>query len=88
LDARKIRFVSDIDDSERAELLEAAERFHKMGGVLDADHLRGEMGLPKPEPGAEVLGAAPAKPDPGIPAEEQDVADVADPFGGEPEVEE
>jgi phage gp29-like protein len=55
-------FVFDVDDSERQELLAASKLFFDMGGEIDADHLRGELGLPKPEPGAEVLkkAAAPA----------------------------
>lgn len=55
-------FVFDVDDSERQELLTSAKLFFDMGGEIDADHLRGELGLPKPEPNATILqkSAAPA----------------------------
>jgi len=53
------RFVFDVDKPNAVEVLEAARAFYEMGGEIDADELRGVLGLAKPEPGHAVLSKLP-----------------------------
>ena len=58
----RVRFVIDVEKPDIEALMEAADLFVKLGGVVDEDHLRSQLGLPKPDQGAAVLGGKPAAP--------------------------
>lgn len=78
------RFMIDIDKPNVTEIVMAAQTLFQMGAPLDGDYLLSVAGLPKPEPGANILssqammspvsmGATPQ----GVPSVGQD-ADVSD----------
>ena len=54
-DECRVRFVIDTDSPDPMGLLEAAQKFWLLGGKVDEDDLRGELGLPKPAEGAAIL---------------------------------
>lgn len=51
------RYVLDIDKPNIEEIMQAAEALYQMGQPLDGDYLASVAGLPKPEPGANILSS-------------------------------
>jgi hypothetical protein len=49
------KFKFEIDVPNAKEFAEAAQLYYEMGGDIDSDELRNNLGLAKPKPGAPVL---------------------------------
>jgi len=49
------KFVIDIDKPNVTEIIAAAQTLYQMGAPMDGDYLNSVVGLPKPEPGANIL---------------------------------
>lgn len=49
------KFVIDIDKPNVTEIVAAAQTLYQMGAPVDGDYLQSVIGLPRPEPGANIL---------------------------------